>query len=220
MLAKSLISDIIVPLRTSDSGLIALSMMEEFKVMHLPIVNERDYLGLICENDILNYNHPEDPLGNHPLSLNWPNVLENNHILEIFKTFTNNKLTLLPVIDDKNEYIGCITLMSLMENYSRIDPILNPGGIIILDMNYRDYELSEIAQIIESNDATVMGLYTDTHPNSTKMTVTIKVNKMDISGILQTLHRYNYSIEASFGENDFNDLLRDRYDGLLNFLNV
>lgn len=220
MLAKNLISDFIVPLRTSDNGLTALSMMDEYKVGHLPIVSDTEYLGLISENDIFTHNLPEDPLGNHILSLNWPNVQEHQHILEIFKVFAIHKLTLLPVITNQKEYVGSITLSSLMNGFSEIDPILNPGGIVILDMNYRDYELSEIARIIESNDATVMGIYTNTQPESTKMTITIKVNKLDISGIIQTFQRYNYTIEASFGANDMNDILRDRYDGLMNFLNI
>ena len=52
MLARELVSDIISPLHTSDTAQKALSWMEIYKVSHLPIVNEKKFLGLISESDI------------------------------------------------------------------------------------------------------------------------------------------------------------------------
>ena len=81
MIAKEMISDVIPALKTSDTGITALNWMDIFKVSHLPIVNDEEFLGLISENDIYDLNMPEEPLGNHQLSLLRPYVTEDQHVL-------------------------------------------------------------------------------------------------------------------------------------------
>ena len=130
------------------------------------------------------------------------------------------KLTLLPVVDDKNQYIGVITLDQLVYKFSQLTAVLNPGGIIILEINVNDYILTQIAQIVESNDAKILSLYLTPHADSTKMEVTLKINKRDITPILQTFNRYNYVVKATFSEEDLLDDLQDRYDSLLRYLDV
>ena len=220
MLARSLISDLIVPLRTSDTGLQALNLMEEFKVSHLPIVNNNDLLGLVTETDIFETNTFEEPLGNHNLSLIKPYVYDYQHVYDVIRIVYEQKLTLIPVVDEKHTYLGSITLNCLVKYFARLAAMDNPGGIIVLEMGIRDYSLSEIARHVESNDANILSLYIVTLPDSTRMEVTIKIDRMDIAGIIQTFNRFNYTIKASFFEDDFDDTLRDRYDSFMRFLNT
>ncbi|MDY0344680.1 MAG: CBS domain-containing protein [Lentimicrobium sp.] len=220
MLARALISDLIVPLRTSDTGLQALNLMEEFKVSHLPIVNNNDLLGLVTEADIFETNTFEEPLGNHNLSLIKPYVYDYQHVYDVIRLVHEQKLTLIPVVDEKHTYLGSITLNCLVKYFARLAAVDNPGGIIVLEMGIRDYSLSEIARHVESNDANILSLYIVTLPDSTRMEVTIKIDRMDIAGIIQTFNRFNYIIKASFFENDFDETLRDRYDSFMRFLNT
>ncbi|GAP43624.1 protein containing CBS domain [Lentimicrobium saccharophilum] len=220
MLAKDLISDAIMPLKTSDSGLIALNWMEEFRVSHLPIVNNHDFLGLISESDIYEMNSYEEPLGNHSLSLQKPYVTEDQHVYDVIRQVFEQKLTLIPVIDANNHYLGSITLQCLVKYFARLAAVDNPGGIIVLEMGIRDYALSEIARIVESNDASILSLYILTLPDSSRMEVTLKINRIDIGPIIQTFNRFGYSIKASFFEGDLNDTLRDRYDSLMKYLDI
>lgn len=220
MIAKNLISDTIMPLQTSDTGQTALNWMEEFKVSHLPIVNNNDFLGLISETDIYEMNNYDEPLGNHALSLKNPYVYEGQHVYDIIRQVHENKLTLIPVINDKNHYVGSVTLQCLTKYFARLAAVDNPGGIIVLEMGLRDFTLSEIARIVESNDAIILSLYVVTLPESTKMQVTLKVNRMDIAPLLATFNRYNYTIKASFFENDYDQTLHDRYDSLMRFLDI
>ncbi|HPG33450.1 MAG: CBS domain-containing protein [Lentimicrobiaceae bacterium] len=220
MLAKELISDAIMPLKTSDSGLIALNWMEEFRVSHLPIVNDNDFLGLVSESDIYEMNSYEEPLGNHVLSLQKPYVYDYQHVYDVIHQVFEQKLTLIPVIDEKQKYLGSITLQCLVKYFARLAAVDNPGGIIVLEMGIRDYSLSEIARIVESNDSSILSLYIMTLPDSTRMEVTIKINRMDIGPVIQTFNRYNYNIKASFYENELNESLKDRYDSLMKFLDI
>lgn len=212
--------NIIIPLKTSDTGEKALQLMEEFKVSHLPIVNNVDFLGLISETDILNLNTPEEPLGNHKLSLIRPSVNENQHIYEVIKIIAEQKLTLVPVVDAQNHYLGSITLMDVIKNFAKILAVQDPGGIIVLELNVNDYSLSQIAQIVESNDAKIISLYISSEKDSMKFTLTLKINKTDLTAILKTFIRYNYIIKASFHEDTFLDDLKHRYDLLMHYLNM
>ena len=220
MLVKDIISDTIVALKTSDSASLALSLMEEFKVSHLPIVNNVELLGLISEEDILSINIPDEPLGNHKLSLSRPFINDDQHIFEAIRIFSELKLSILPVLDRKNNYLGMITLLDLVQNLSKIISLNNPGGIIVLELNQNDYSLTEISQIIESNDAKVLNLYLTSYPNSTKIDLTLKINKIDLTQVLKTFNRYNYIIKASFSEHQYIEDLKDRYDLLMNYLNM
>lgn len=209
-----------MPLHTSDTGITALNWMEEFKVTHLPIVNNFEFLGLISETDIFEANSFEEPLGNHPLSLNNPHVTENQHVYEIIRLVYEQKLSLIPVINDKNHYLGSITLHCLVKYFARMAAVDNPGGIIILEMGLHDFLLSEIARIVESNDTIILSLYVMNIPDSTKLQVTIKVARMDIGPLIATFNRYNYTIKASFFVNDYDETLHDRYDSLMRFLDI
>lgn len=220
MTALELISDIVVPLKTSDTVETAISMMEEYKVSHLPVVNNLAYLGLVSEIDLESGAGPQTPIGNIKLSLSMPMASSYQHIYDVVRMMSELKLTLLPVVDADENFVGVISLESLTGNLAKMAAIQNPGAIIVLEMSQNDYSLSEISQIIESNDAKVLSLYITTKVDSTTMEVTLKVNKQDISGIVNTFNRYDYTIKASYSEQEDPDDLKDRYDSLMNYLNV
>ncbi len=220
MIAQKLISDSVTPLKTSDTAVEALKLMEEFKVSHLPIVNNEQFLGIISEGDILEHNNFNDAIGNHRLSLTGAFVTTDKHIFEIIKTAGSFNLSLIPVVGDDNIYLGVILLQNLVKGFSEIISAWNPGGIIVLELNLNDYSLTEIANIVESNDAKILSMYVATHTDSTKIEITLKLNRMDITSVLQTFNRYQYVVKASFFESDFFDNLKDRYDSFIHYLNI
>lgn len=221
MIAQQLISDEINPLKTSDTGLEALNWMSFFKISHMPIVNNKEFLGLISEEDIYNLNNPADPIGNHKLSLFRPYVYYNQHIYEILQTAASLKLTVVPVIDEDNLYMGLITMVDLMHQFSKFTAIDNNGGIIVLEIHQNEYSLSEISQIVESNDSKILSLYLATQPESMMMELVIKVNVSDVTSILQTFRRFNYEVKASYQEVDKNEeIMNSRYELLMKYLNI
>jgi acetoin utilization protein AcuB len=197
-----------------------LRMMEEFKVTHLPIVNNEDFLGVISESDILGEEDQTQAIGSIKLSLNRASVFENQHVYDVLKLIAENRLSIIPVLNNKNHYLGAITLYNLVQFVSSLTAISNPGAVIVLEMYTHDYVLSQIASIVESNDAKILSLYIQTHNDSTKMDVILKISKNDISSIINTFNRYNYIIKESFSESDYFDMLNDRYDEFLSWLNI
>jgi CBS domain-containing protein len=221
MHAKDLISDLVPCLRTSDTGLQALNWMEIFRISHLPIVNDKEFLGLISDSDIYDLNMAEESIGNHKLSLFSPFVTDTQHIYEVIQLVAQLKISVIPVLNDKKEYLGLITLHDLLQGFAKLTAVDKHGAIIVLEMNINDYSLSEISQIVESEDIKILSLYVSDAENSTKIDVTIKINSTDATRIIQSFNRYNYTIKASYMEdNDLNTLYQNRFDEFMRYLNI
>ena len=220
MLAKDLITDEIPPLKTSDTGLMAINWMEEFKVSQLPIVEKHEYLGLISDTDILDLNITDQELGKSKLSLLRPFVYESQHIYEVIKLASSMKLSVLPVLNTPEHYVGIIPVISLIHQFATLAATREPGGIIILEMNVHDYSMTQVAQIVEGNDAKILSSYVNSLADSTKIEVTLKLNKADLSAILQTFYRYNYNVKASFHQSEFSDDMKNRFDSFMNYINI
>jgi len=220
MVAAELISDAIPPIHTSDSIQKVIDRMVEFRVRHLPIVNEEQFLGLLAESDILAETDTQTAVGALGLSLVNPYVLEDQHIYDVIRLFYEQQLTVVPVLDIKKNYLGMISINAMNEYFARLTSVTQPGGIIVLEIDNKNNSLAHMAQIVESDNAQILSSYVRTFPDSTRMEVTLKVNKQDISAILATFLRYEYTIKATFNHKDNNDNSMDRYDSLMNYLNL
>ena len=219
MIAETLISDIILPLRTSDTGEEALGMMNDFYVRHLPIVNNKQLLGVISEEDILDHD-VQEAVGSYSLSMNRPYVNIRDHLYEVLRMLAEYHLTVIPVIDDQNDYVGLITLEDLLQFFARTGSFAEPGCILVLEIGKRDYSLSEIARIVESENAAILSSFITSTMSSAVFDVTIKINRQNVQSIIATFERFNYSIKASFNEAEYMDSLKDRFDALMAYLNV
>ncbi|MBP1668885.1 MAG: hypothetical protein H6Q21_1251 [Bacteroidetes bacterium] len=221
MLAKDLISDTVPALRTSDNGQKALYWMDIFRISHLPIVNNQDFLGLISDKDIYDHNMAEEPIGNHSLSLFSPFVTYDQHLYEVMELASRLNLTVVPVLDHNSHYLGVITLNDLLHYFADFSALKEPGAIIVLDMNIHDYSLAQIAQIVESNDAKILSVCVSSHTSSTKLEVTLKINRTDLASIIQTFNRYNYIIKGTFmDEDDMNSFYENRYEMFMKYLSI
>ncbi len=219
MLAKNLISDVVPALKTSDTGEQALTWMEIFRVKHLPIVNHKQFLGLISDQDIYDLNSNTESIGNHALSLQRPYVEDSQHIYEVIELLSRLKLSLVPVLNSDANYMGVVTQEDLTREFANLSALQHPGGIVVLEMNENDYLLTEISGIVESNNAKILSLYISNMPDSKKLSITMKMNTTDITAILRTFERYSYTVSASYMTTpDLDDFYQDRFDEFLNYL--
>ncbi|MFO7621017.1 MAG: CBS domain-containing protein [Bacteroidales bacterium] len=221
MVAKDLISEIVPALKTSDLGQTALNWMEIFRISHLPIVNNQDFLGLISDSDIYDTNQPEEPIGNHPLTLLKPYVTADQHLFEVIGLASRLKLSVVPVLDSNNHYKGVITTNDLIRHIAGISSLEQAGGIIVIELIERDYSLSQIAQIVESNNIKILSMYITSPPDSTRLEVTLKVNSNDLVSVIKTFDRYNYDVKTWITDDDSMDrFYSERFDLLMKYLNM
>jgi acetoin utilization protein AcuB len=219
MIAKNLITQGLPTLQTSDSGEEALNMMQIYHVRHLPIVNHEQLLGVLSEEDIL-IQDTSEPIGDYRLHMMRPFCNVRDHIFEVLSKMAKYKLTIIPVIDEEERYMGAVTMEDLLHYFSEQYALSESGSIIILETVRGDYSLAEIARIAESEDVTILSTFLQADPDQNKIYITLKVNKQEIHHLKAAFERYGYIIQATFAETGYVDALRDRYDSLMNYLNV
>ncbi len=221
MLAKDLISEVIPPLQPTDTGARGLHWMEVFRVSHLPVVNHGDLLGLISDVDIFDRNMAEGLISEYPIPTFSPFVYEYQHLYEVIELVSRLNLTAIPVLTEGNKYLGVITLRQIIQTFGELAAVKTPGGILILELNANDYSLSQIARIVEENDAKILSCYVTSPRDSVKMEVTLKIDRIDLTSIIQTFLRYDYTVKASYQSRDQNEeVLRNNYDQFMMYLNV
>lgn len=219
MVAENLISTAVLPLQTSDTGKASLAIMEDFNVRHLPIVNNRQLLGLIGEEDILVHNINE-PIGSYELSLIKAFVKKKDHVYEVMRLLAEHHLTVIPVVDEEGDYIGMISLEDVLNFFAKTAAFSETGSIIVLEFQARSYSLAEIARLVEAEGASILSTFVTSDPQSSVVEVTLKINRQDIHPILNAFQRFGYEIKASFNEEEYLESLQERFDALMSYLNI
>lgn len=219
MRAVTLITDEIPPLMHTDSGEKALNWMEEFKVSHLPVLKNGNFVGVISESDLLDQADLEMTLDKLFQHLPRPYAYEGDHIYQVLAKIAEFKLSLIPVLDIQEKYLGCTSVHHLLTLIANTGSIKENGGILVLEMARNDYSMAEIAQIVEGNDAKILSSYIMSSPDSTNIEVTLKINTIELDRIIRSFERYEYIIKASFQKSQYAEDLKFRYDALMNYLN-
>lgn len=220
MYAGELISPIIPVVTRMDSAAKALKLMNEFHVAQLPIVEEGEYLGLLEEADILDWENPDILLQNLHFSHVKPAVRADVHFFEALKIAADYKLTLIPVINGGERYMGSVTLETLLFTLSHFNGIHEPGGILVLEMGKNDFMLSEIARLAEAEDIHLLGVHTFNDAATGFLQVLLKTDRRDLQSFIALLEQLNYSIKFRFDEPAVDDELKKNYDLLMNYINM
>jgi len=193
--------------------------MEELRVNHLPVVRNGFYLGILSEKEILNWDNEEEFIEEHLEEITAPSVIGTQHLFDIIEELEKFSLTVIPVLDEEKHYLGSITNRKLLYTIAKSTSIQSNGGVIVLRMNQNDYQMSEIARIVEDNNTKILSSYITSIPDALQIELTLKLNTMDINSIVKDLERFDYNVSASFNTEETNDDFTDRYESLMRFLN-
>jgi acetoin utilization protein AcuB len=221
MVAKELVSNTVMPLFFTDSIKQAMGIMSFYHLRQLPVVDKQKFIGIVDEEDLLNFNQ-EDLIESLVDSAAVRKIAtqEDQHLYEVMQLLVSQKISMIPVIDAQEKYLGIITREDILQYFTEFSSIAEPGCILVLTVKKRDYSLSEIARIVESENGSILSTNIHNLLDTELIEVTIKINKQEINRIVSTFIRYNYTIKASYSENDYHHLLQERFDHLMNYLNV
>lgn len=220
MYASTLISYSVPPLKLTDTGVKALLWMNDFHVRHLPVVEDGKLLGILSEDEVLNFVDAETTIKDSRPVLLPKFVPAQKHLYDIMKLVVNFNLTVIPVLNNEGDYMGLITIEDLIKKLADTGSITHPGGVLVLEMAPRDYSLSEISRLIELENATILSSFISSPYGTNTLELTLKLNKEDLKHVVATLERFGYDVKSSFYESDFIDTLNDRYEGLMRYLDV
>lgn len=226
MTIETLVSEVTPPLHAKDTVEHAIGLLLEFRVLHLPVVSSEGYLvGVISENQLLDASGPEAEIESL-LSLEPISVRPETHIFDATKVIVDHGLTTLPIADDAGRYIGLVKRHNIFEQFARMLSTQEPGAIIALEVDRRDYSLAKLAYHIEQNDVKILSTATE-HPMVSgspladgKMKVTLKLNVSDTARIRHILEHYGYRVVACFSDERDDDDFKDRLQEFMRYLEV
>ncbi len=220
MESKELLTNDLPRLSLNDSGDKAIQLMNEYRVFHLPILSRNDYIALISEDDILDWDTPEDTFSHADFLKFRPAVNEHSHVYESLKIMRDFSLSVLPVVNNQGEYLGAIQLESIIHFLADTNEITEPGAILVLEIEQKNYALSEIARICESNNVTILGTSIKTIADTSLLHLTIKTNKTEIQYTVATFERYSYKVVGIYNAENSLDDLNDNLKHLFNYINL
>ncbi|MBZ5857871.1 CBS domain-containing protein [Flavihumibacter profundi] len=220
MINKDLISASLPVLSPKDPVYRALQLMDDYNVIHLPVVDEEKYLGLIAEGDLLNAENDQELVESLLGVISKVKVLPANHFTDALQLANEYGLAVIPVAESDMQWVGSIASTDLLKFTGHMIGADEPGGIIVLEMDKRSFAFSEICKLVETNDAQITQLNTHFDNNLGVFYVTIKLNKLELSDIVATFQRYDYQVSYFFGEEQYENELRNNYDHLMNYLNL
>lgn len=193
-------------------------IFDEVNHTHLPVENQGVYLGSISEADVRSFD-PEKTIAEYQYTLSGFFAREDDHWLEKLQTFARNQTNILPVLSIENKYLGYLELHDILNCFNETSFLNETGGIIVLEKGMRDYSFSEIGQIIESQNAVLLGMFVSSKENDLTR-ITIKLSSSGINEILQTFRRYGYSVISEHQEDNFKRNLEERSQYLDKYLNI
>ncbi|MEJ6711820.1 MAG: CBS domain-containing protein [Flavobacteriales bacterium] len=220
MIASELIQTQIPVLNLSDTIKVALNYFEEHKMYQIPVIGPNGYVGLLEEDAALGAekNVELDKLKDLFLKTK---IQEEEHLYSALSIFLKNKLCLLPIIDSNNKYLGYISEKALFKKTCDWLSVDDLGGLLHLEIEQQNYSLVQIAQIIESNHAKIISSVCIPLTNKpTHVEVILKINREELSGIIQTFERYEYKIIATHHKNIHQKGMDDRFESFIKYLNI
>lgn len=219
MLIQQLIESGFPHLTIGDKVKFALYQMDDLNIRHLPIIADSKYAGLISREDLENEDEGTEIsiLDHHFLVVS---LFPDMHFLEALKTVRHFEVSLLPVINKAGELLGVVTAEKLLYTAAVFNNTDEPGGLIVFQTDKRNFSVGEISRLIETNDASITQLNTYTEADTGFLIVTIRINTIEISDIIATLQRYDYHIRYYFGEESYENELKENYDMLMNYLSI
>ena len=196
----------------------AQEFLDELTFSHFPVVEEQIYIGSIASEDIETFNSDKKII-DYRYTFEKFFVRTNMVWLDVLEVFAQNHTNLVPVLDEENKYVGYYEISDIISFFNETPFIKEPGGIIVVKKAVLDYSLSQITQIVESNNAKLLGLFIS-EADPVNVQVTLKISLGPMNEIIQTFRRYNYEIISEHHEDNFINTLKERSDYLDKYLNI
>lgn len=196
----------------------AVELLKSQHLSHLPIFNMGNMIGLLPREVVLSAsdnNKLTDFLYDMDIffakkDARWEEVME------IFVKYDSN---IVPVLDEENQYLGYYQLVDFIHLFSETPFLREIGSFIVLEKNQEEYSFSEISQIVESNQAKILGIFISDASNG-KVHITLKIIANSLTEILQTFRRYKYAILVEKEDDFYLQELKEKSDYFDKYLNI
>lgn len=215
---KDYITNDIKPLNSNETIEKVQDALFDATFSHFPVLDSGIYIGCITVLDTDSFDH-DKLVSDYKYTLEGFYVRNTTTWLDVLEIFAKNHTNLVPVLDENNTYLGYYEIEDIIKFFHETPFLKEPGGIIVVEKPILDYSMSEIAQIVESNNGKLLGLFiSESTVNTVQVTVKISVGAMN--DIIQTFRRYNFEIISDHQEDLYISKLKERSDYLNKYLSI
>ena len=214
----SYINNEIKPLKHTQTIANAQDLFLDIPYTHFPVTEEGIYMGCISKEnaELLN---SEALINDSRFNFDRFFVRENMIWLDVLEIFAKNDSNIIPVLDTKHTYLGYYELEDVIRFLHETPFLKEEGGIIVVEKEIDKFSMSQVAQIIESNNAKILGIFISNVVGN-KVEITIKISQSGINDIIQTFRRYEYEIISEHQEDSYLNSLKERSEYLDKYLNI
>ncbi|MBB1642394.1 MULTISPECIES: CBS domain-containing protein [Sphingobacterium] len=220
MLIGQFLSNADFSIQNADSIQQALEKLQDMLCKELVVLNGDEYIGLVNETILLDAEDEDAPLSSIKINTAPIQLKFNQHPYDALVMITVYNSTIIPVLDQDNKYIGVSTQLDILKAISSIQSQNESGAIIVLAIGLHDFSLSQIAHLVESDNCRILNCATKINLESDNIEVTIKVDKSNINALLNSFLRHNYLILETHNTIAAFDDTADRYQQLMNYINI
>ncbi|RNC84281.1 MAG: CBS domain-containing protein [Winogradskyella sp.] len=216
-LEKFIINDI-KPLHVDETIGDLQQLFNQLTYSHIPIKKEDVYIGCIPETDAHCFDSNKS-ITDCLYTAEGFFVRASTNWLDVLESFAQNNSNIMPVLDANNKYLGYYELNDIIGLFNDTPFFSEPGGILIVEKGIQDYSFSEISQIVESNNAKLLGAFISKIENDL-VQITLKISNTSLNDVIQTFRRYSYNILAGYEDDSYIKSLKDRSKYLDKYLNI
>jgi len=208
----------IKPLGIADKVSDLQLLFNQLTYSHIPILDNGVYLGCISETDGHCFDGAKS-ISDCKYAIEGFFVRPTTNWLDVLEAFAQNDSNIMPVLNRKNKYLGYYELNDIMHLFNETPFFSEPGGILIVEKGIHDYSFSEISQIVESNNAKLLGAFIS-KMDSDLARITVKIGNASLNDIIQTFRRYSYNIVSGHEDDSYIESLKERSQYLDKYLNM
>lgn len=221
MIAASLINPMLPTLKLTDSVSTALDWMNDYHTQQLVVADDEVYKGIVSEAILLDAQDDTAILVDIIRQHQDVFATEDQHVYELLRLVNQYGLTVVPIVGEDGFFTGTILVSELLERFADVLGVQEKGAVLVLKIAERDYSLSEVSRLIETNGTKVISSYytsAATYENPDDARLTLKLNRTNINPIVATLERFGYAIEEAHANDPVESIDQERLDMLMRYL--
>ena len=185
---------------------------------HFPIIENDTYIGSVSAVDAETFEGTK-AIADYRYALEGFFVRNSINWLDVLEVFARNNSNIVPILDENNKYIGYYEITDVIKFLNETPFLKETGAIIVVEKPTADYSMSQITQIVESNNGKILGCFVS-EADLENVQITIKIGLGAMNEIIQTFRRYNYEIISEHQEDTYINSLKERSDYLDKYLNI
>lgn len=197
----------------------AQKVCKNLPITHIPIVENKKLIGCFAEDDIQTIENKNKGLQEYSYLLQHFYTDEKATLLELISLFADNDCNIIPVLNKEQQYIGYYELRDILDVFANSPFLHRDNETLVIEKPKNDFSMSQVSQIVESNNATLLGLYISDE-NANEVQITLKIASEEMNEIIQAFRRYDYHVITQHINDEYLEELKEHANYFKRYLNI